>query len=357
MILLDAVYINSGGGKILLDLFVREIIARELPVFFLLDKRIEKEYPEIEQGNKFFVKGSLVQRHLFYLKHKSRFSAVLVFGNVPPTIRLGCPVFTYFHNVLFIDPEKQATTKRRIINFLKSSVIKSVRGNTDFWVVQSNVVKRKLSGTWQIDPAKISVFPVFSNLKTPLKSTNLENDVDGIPNRIRFLYVSDGYLHKNHIALLDAFARYNNEYPLDSLTLTVSSDFALLCTHITRLQNVGVNIINKGFLSKELLAKEYEATDICLFPSLKESFGLGLIEAAQYGLPVISADLPYVKEVIIPSAVFNPYIVEDICKTLLQSRAFINKPAELIVQNRLTDLLDWLHLQKSMQGNASYSES
>lgn len=353
MILLDAIYINNGGGKVLLDICIKEITSRNIPVFFLLDKRVEGLYPEIDPSSRLFLKASLVRRHLFYLKNKHRFSAVLSFGNLPPTVKLDCEVFTYFHNVLFIDPENGRKIKSRVIGFIKSSIIRLISMNTDYWIVQSSIVKEKLSLRWQIDLKNICIFPIFEDIKMSGNVKCHQNIVE-LPARLNFVYVSDGHAHKNHLKLVEAFAKYNQNFPLDSLTLTVNFDFIFLCSVIDAFRETGVNIVNKGFLPRNQVYKEYENADIFLYPSLKESFGLGLIEAAQYGLPVISADLAYVKEVIIPSAVFDPYSVDDIYEKLLDSRSYIDKPAKVVVQNKLPDLLDLLVSKNKFNAVKSY---
>ena len=48
------------------------------------------------------------------------------------------------------------------------------------------------------------------------------------------------------------------------------------------------------------LQKEYLSSEFLMFPSLTESFGLGLIEAIECGCKVIGADLPYTYEVCEP---------------------------------------------------------
>jgi glycosyltransferase involved in cell wall biosynthesis len=42
----------------------------------------------------------------------------------------------------------------------------------------------------------------------------------------------------------------------------------------------------------------YKSVDSLLFPSQFESFGLPLLEACSFGLPIIAADLPYAAEVL-----------------------------------------------------------
>ena len=49
-----------------------------------------------------------------------------------------------------------------------------------------------------------------------------------------------------------------------------------------------------------------------IYPSLNESFGLPLIEAAQLDLVIIASDLPYVNEIISNYYSFNPLDINDI---------------------------------------------
>ena len=114
-----------------------------------------------------------------------------------------------------------------------------------------------------------------------------------------------------------AFEKYNNRYPKSSLTLTVSNKYLKIIELIEQLKLRKINIINLGLKKNDEIIKKYLESDVMIFPSKKESFGLGLIEAAQLNMPVISSDLDYVYEVIQPSNVFDPYDSNSIynCKS------------------------------------------
>lgn len=65
MVLIDALYINNGGGKILLDYLVCELEKSGKEVFYLLDKRVENKVPEIKTNKVAFLKYAFNQETIF----------------------------------------------------------------------------------------------------------------------------------------------------------------------------------------------------------------------------------------------------------------------------------------------------
>jgi glycosyltransferase involved in cell wall biosynthesis len=333
VILLDAIYINKGGGKVLLDLLIVNILKKDLPVFFLLDKRLENTYPEIKY-NFLFLEPSLLKRHQFYKKNKTRFNSVLAFGNIPPTVKMECRVFTFFQNVLYLDVK---FTFSNIKLFLKSWILRRIKYNTDYWVVQNFLVREQIVNNFQLQRNNVFVCPIFNDEK---KRFNRKNNVDF--KAIKFLYVSTGEVHKNHVRLINAFSRFNKLMPSSTLTVTVGKEYEDLYNYISKSKSDGVQILNKEFINREELESEYLAADIFIFPSLSESFGLGLIEAALFNLPIISSNMKYVEQVVEPSNVFDPYNEDEIFQAMLGFEDYINKPSKIVVRNGLSDLLQLL---------------
>ena len=335
MLLVDAVYINDGGGKVLLDLLIEKLLREKQEIFYLLDERVKGQYPNLDTGMSLYIKNSFRKRLNFYKMSGNKFSKVLTFGNVPPPVKLDAEVFTYFHNVLYLNPIIGFTLYNLLLR-IKICIIGTLSRNTLIWFVQSNVMKEKLANRFKIDLKKILVFPIFQDFMPVERVRSLPP-----PKIIKYLYVSDGHPYKNHHNLIKAFVYYAKKSGGDnSLTLTISSRYAILCSFIENLRNEGINIINRGIIGKEALAAEYQNADVAVYPSFSESFGLGLVEAAQYGLPVIAADLSYIHEVIEPSIVFDPRSVDDIYRALVESKKYIGKPVKLKAKNGLNDMIN-----------------
>ena len=89
MILIDAVYINNGGGKVLLDYLMKFLEETNIEVYYLLDDRMSNNCISIKKSNRTkFLKANLFNRYVFYKKHRTNFSTILCFGNIPPSIKI-----------------------------------------------------------------------------------------------------------------------------------------------------------------------------------------------------------------------------------------------------------------------------
>ena len=333
-LLLDALYINNSGGKILLDYLIDVLEQSDIPVCYLLDKRIENQGRNIKKSNPvYYVEASLVQRHRFYKMHSISFNKVLCFGNLPPTIRLSIPVFTYFHQKLFISVPDDVPVSQKLLLRLKTKIFKFLQPHTDYWLVQTDIVKEDFTLKFsKIIPEKVLLMPFYPQIK-----------VDEVVRIIRekhcYVYVSNGSPHKNHVRLLNAFIKFYNTHQLGELHLTVGNEFPGLITTIRSLQSQGYPIINHGFIAHSELAKIYKKAEYLIFPSLSESFGLGLIEAIENGCKVIGADIPYTFAVCNPSIIFDPLKVDDIVKAFEKTLEDNTRPTEQLVFNKINELI------------------
>ena len=333
MILIDALYINNSGGKVLLDYLISELEKTEKVIYYLLDKRVRGNVPPIKLSNKVeYFKASLFARNKFYKKHRNDFSTVLCFGNIPPNIRLTAIVYTYFHQLLFLSFPETMDLKDKLVCRLKIMVLNHFKKNTNYWLVQSNVIKNKLVAKYKIEAANVIEVPFYPHIP---EKARVEKTLH------TYLYVSNAAAHKNHFRLIEAFSEFYLLHKTGILTVTVSNDYPQLIDIIEEKRKKGIPINNIGFVPREELQRHYAETEFLLFPSLAESFGLGLVEAIENGCKVIGANLPYTYAVCEPSLTFNPLHTESIINALSLSLQ-ATQPSVLKIKNEISQLLNLL---------------
>ncbi|MFK8302435.1 glycosyltransferase [Capnocytophaga stomatis] len=313
MLLVDAIYIHNGGGKVLLDYLIDCLENTNLKVYYLLDDRIiNKKYIIKRDNHMKFMSPSFLKRYRFYKNNKSSFSKIFVLGNVPPSIRTKAVVYTYFHSTLYIKPPTDYSFLERIIYGIKTKIVKYISKNTDFWLVQTHIFKQLFIE--KFNKTNVEIVPFFPELLP-----NSNSETHQIRQKGVFLYVSNANTHKNHIRLLKAFCLAYDILEKGKLIITVNEDYPHVIGEIRKKQNEGYPIENIGFVDRHTLIKVYQKAEYVIFPSLTESFGLGLIEGISLGCKVIGADLPYTYAVCEPSLTFNPSDVTSITNAIQKS--------------------------------------
>jgi glycosyltransferase-like protein len=63
---------------------------------------------------------------------------------------------------------------------------------------------------------------------------------------------------------------------------------------------LGRDVVEVGTVAEEDMPSWYRAADVLAFPSVKEGFGLAVLEAMSAGLPVVTSDLPVFREYLVP---------------------------------------------------------
>ena len=333
MILIDGVYIHSFGGKFVLELILEKLILKEIGTYyFLLDKRLKsKLLNKIPKKNIKLINSVHSQRCSFYKINIKRFESVICLSNVPPPILTEVKTVILFHNVLLLNPlSHEITFKSRINNFLKINYINYFNHKKYNWVVQSLLVKEDLQDYLNINSGSVFILPIFKEkYRSPYQRKSTKN----------FVYVSSGVPHKNHIRLISAFILVaNNTKKEIKLHLTLNKKELPEKVYPSNLK-----IEFHGTLAEDEVNKLYGENEFAIYPSLLESFGLPLIEAANHDCKVIASDLPYVHEIIEPSLTFDPYSIESISNAILNviDTDDLSK-TKVLVENKLDNFIEFI---------------
>ena len=106
-----------------------------------------------------------------------------------------------------------------------------------------------------------------------------------------------------------------------TLAVTLPDTEGDLLNMISVLNKEGLKIMNLGWLPHCDLLLEYPKSRALIFPSLRESLGLPLVEAAQIGIPILASELDYVYDVCEPTETFDPTSPASIARSV---KRFLN---------------------------------
>lgn len=150
-------------------------------------------------------------------------------------------------------------------------------------------------------------------------NTEISREVLGVrPNRFVCIYVSRICEGKNHRLLLKAWTRVVELYPCALLILVGDGPLRLECENYCKTSGLVDNILFTGSVSN--VAEYLKISDIGVFPSESEGFGLGLCEMMAAGLSVVASDIPVFRTMVQDGhngILFDTYNFEDLSSKII----------------------------------------
>lgn len=224
---------------------------------------------------------------------------VIFTSTIVPFIKVGkIEYISVLHDILStIHPECRTRIQNLHANFSTFCAIHFA----DKIITVSETSKQEIINYYKVNPSKI--FVVYNShssllLNSQKKSTEILEKLK-IEAKKYILSVATVYRHKNTQTLINAFEIIADKYPNIKLILVgQNGNCALKVKH--------KNINFAGFVSNDDLSILYKNALIFAFPSLYEGFGIPIIDAQYYNVPVICSDIPVFREVANDAAEYCP---------------------------------------------------
>jgi glycosyltransferase involved in cell wall biosynthesis len=310
-IIIIASDIHIGGGKVMLnDLLDAAIKMREIDFHVIVDSRYEKE--KYISKNIFFTEISKWQR-IFYVNRvvKSLVNSediVLNISDLPAFKRFNCIVIQYIMNRYFID--NYSTSGLPIVVRLRLAIEKLAftfyLKNADYIFVQ-NLVMQDLLLNLGYSKEITRVIPYKNVDNVYFSQKKIHNS---------FIYVASGEIYKNHLNLITAWSILAEEGIYPTLFITIDDNTLLYEEISNQIQKYKLKIFIKPKLQRDELLSYYGKVSALIYPSFFECFGIPLLEASNFNLPIIASELDYVRDLIDPEETFDPQSPRSISRAV-----------------------------------------
>lgn len=255
-------------------------------------------------------------------------NVLLSFANIGSSNpRIPQVVFIHQPNAFFEEcVPMQSILKRLRLRFMRHQILRGAKASRAV-IVQTKAMHDRILKFEPKLKERLHVIP--SGYRTPSIHQKIRHEkrliVDSA-KRPRLIYISHPSEHKNHTMLVEALPGILKVFPDASLLLTLERNgptnprYASFVRDIyDKATTLGVNenIVWLGILSPDEVYYALSESDLMVFPSLSESFGLGLVEAMAAGCPITASDLAYAHDVAGKAAVyFDPLNPQDISHTV-----------------------------------------
>ena len=223
-------------------------------------------------------------------------------GGVVPLLRSGRPVLTIHDLQYLFYPDYFTRSKLAYLRMIMPRSAEAAR----LILTPSEYSRRTVIERLHIDPTIVTVVPHGISSKEEVDPVTDIRQRHSIGDRF-FLYPAAAYPHKNHLVLVEAFAKVREKHPDVTLVLTGAKGSMQWGTAKSMEAPVGEEIRNRGlqghvrslgYVPAAELEALYRAAVALTFPSRFEGFGAPVLEAMARGCPVLAADATALPEVV-----------------------------------------------------------
>lgn len=135
------------------------------------------------------------------------------------------------------------------------------------------------------------------------------------------LYLGSFIKRKNIISLIKAYDYILKKYNFPHKLVIAGKPLGLTLEMNHLINRLGLcdRVIIKEYFPYELISYLLSAADLFVFPSYYEGFGLPILEAMKCGVPVVTSNIPCMKELFSDSAlIIDPYDIKAIGEAILK---------------------------------------
>lgn len=332
-ILVMASTIKMGGAKTIYNQFMSHLpehIGDDKYFVYVSEQLDRPEIANVEYVVNHITNGIKLlryeQKHLGEDLKKRGFKPDLVISlqnNGYKSIK-DCKQIVYYHQALplYDGVYNPMCSLERILfyyKFVYPWLMKSTWAKDTTFAVQTPVVKERFSKTFGISKEQINIY--FPDMEQ-IEVSNVK-PYDWGDENYHFLFIGEGLKYRNEITLVRAVKElYRVNSPVaERVRIHLMSTKMQNRNVVPLIEKWGLakNFVFVGKIDHPTLFGYYKSATALLLPSVIETVGLPLLEAAAFGIPVLTSNMDFARYVISKydgASFIEPYDVTAWTKTI-----------------------------------------
>ena len=335
-----------GGGRTILSSYIKYLNQQELEDRYFLFTTKHEDFDWISNRRITIVElptyyGNMIFAPIIYefiidfCLNQRKIDIVFNFGDLiintkmPQIYLFDWPYAVYPKSIVW----KRMRWYDRFMRRTKLYLIKIRLHHPTIVVAQTPLVRKSLENLYGL--ANIEIVPnamIFVNVE----SDNVKKPV--LPSGTRLLCLTHYYPHKNLEICLPLAEKIRDAGYDYKIIMTIDESQhpdAMKLLKIIEEKRLDEIIVNIGSVSINDVPSLYKACDGLLLPTLLESFSFTYVEAMLYGVPILTSNLDFAKEICSDAACYyDPLDTDDILKAINEVFADPNYRNSLIEKGR-----------------------
>lgn len=241
------------------------------------------------------------------------------------------PLVTTLHDIIYMESSYytiltgSATTYQKFGNVYRKLIVPRVVKKSDKIITVSHFEKKRIGEFFNLKKDN-RLEAVYNGVSTHFKQISDETELNRVKEKYHlpdnyFFFLGNTDPKKNTKGTLKAFSdflkKHKSNYKLVMLDYD-TNELEKLLAEIGDKQLIN-HIVLTGYVVNTDLPAIYSLSTIFLYPSLRESFGIPMLEAMACGVPVITSNTSSMPEVSGNAAhIVNPHNPEEITEGIIK---------------------------------------
>lgn len=259
-----------------------------------------------------------------YIARKFNLDVLHCTSNTAPLIKCAKSLVVTLHDIIYLEKVNlsKGTMYQIIGNLYRRWNVPKMLEKANQIITVSDFEKDRINNHFNLKPGKVHT--IYNSAGEHFKKSFSKDEISNF--RIKYnlpenyvLFLGNTDPKKNVIGVLSALAILFKENKIKNklVMLDINRDYFHKILTEVNCPELEKHITFSGYIPNAEMPALYAGANYFLYPSLRESFGIPILEAMSCGLPVITSETSSMPEVAANAALYcNPFVPETIADAM-----------------------------------------